>query len=286
MPVSRNRYRSCLESSLPTDVLPAATGPSMAIIAGLGTIMPRRCNMESQHRLCGSESLALGYSQYILTLPHCIGMTLFSNVTLKHVGILLALSITGAICYLAATYETFPGDMGALERFQTFRSPGLDTAALTSTAIGSFWVAIGSIVVLSAILWLARMRADALTVLLVLIPEGLNLALKEIVGRPRPEELFLLIAAPGNLSFPSGHAVHAFLLLGLLILIMGKVMQALWLRRSIQGLLVFSILACGASRVYLGVHWPSDVLGGYLVGGFSMWALLWIRKKLLNRGLH
>ena len=158
-------------------------------------------------------------------------MTLFSNVGLKHVGILLALSITGAICYLAAVYETFPGDMGALERFQAFRNSGLDTAAQTSSTIANLWVAIGSILVLSSILWLARMRVDALTVLLILM--------------------------------------------------MGKVMETLWLRRSIQVMLGFAILACGASRVYLGVHWPSDVLGGYLVGGLSMWALLWVRKSFL-----
>jgi undecaprenyl-diphosphatase len=47
----------------------------------------------------------------------------------------------------------------------------------------------------------------------------------------------------------------------------------MWLRRSVQAFLAFLILAIGVSRVYLGAHWPSDVLGAYLLGG-SLLALL------------
>ena len=186
---------------------------------------------------------------------------------------------------MAASFDTFPGDEDALKRFQSLRRPWLDEAAVVSSSLATHLVAIVSIVSLSLAFWIVHRRADAAAVLLVFIPEGLNLALKEIVGRPRPE-YSLLESAPGNLAFPSGHALHAFLLLGLLIFIVEELVRPLWLRRGIQGLMVFMILACGASRIYLGVHWPSDILGGYLLGGISIVLLLWGRKRLLNRGLQ
>ena len=124
-----------------------------------------------------------------------------------------------------------------------------------------------------------------MVILMVLFLEGINLGLKELVGRARPE-LSLLASSPDNNAFPSGHAFHVLLLFGLLIFILGQTMETRWLRVSTQGLLGVSILACGASRVYLGIHWPSDVLGGYLLAGLVLVALLWVRKRLIKRGLQ
>ena len=197
----------------------------------------------------------------------------------------MALLLWGAICYLAATFDTFPGDTGAIERFQSFRNNWLDDAARVASYLADTPVAIASIFGLSLALWLRRRRADAIVILLVLIPEAINLGLKELVGRPRPE-LSFLASPPENPAFPSGHAIHAILLFGLLIVIVGALIRPQWLRTGIQGLLGLMILACGASRVYLGIHWPSDVLGAYLLGAFFIVVLLWLRKKLVNLGLQ
>ena len=211
-------------------------------------------------------------------------MPVFSNVRTSQIGVLAALSIMGAICYLAAAFDTFPGDMDALKKFQGLRTPWLDDSALVASSLANTLAAVTLTPAISLALWLGKRGADAVAVLLVLIPDGINLALKVLVDRPRPE-FSILISPPSNPSFPSGHAVHAFLLFGLLIIIVGETVKPFWLRTAIQGLLGATILACGASRVYLGVHWPSDVLGGFLLGGFSIVAILWVRKVLVNRGL-
>ena len=208
----------------------------------------------------------------------------FLNIGASRVAFLAALSLMGAICYLAAAFHTFPGDVEGLERFQALRTHWLDSAALAASFPANPLVAVTSTPAISLALWLGKRSADAVAVLLVLIPDGINALLKILVDRPRPD-LSILISPPHNPSFPSGHSVHAFLLFGLLIIMVGEIVKPFWLRTTIQALLAVVILACGASRVYLGVHWPSDVLGGFLMGGLSMVAILWVRESLVNRGL-
>ena len=201
------------------------------------------------------------------------------------VGALIALAVVGAICYLAATYDTFPWDEDALTAFQSFRSGWLDDAAIAASSFGHVAVAVLSIVMLPIVLWAVRRRADSLAALLVLAADALNQGLKVVVDRPRPE-FSLLTSSPSSPAFPSGHSFHAIVLFGLLIVIAGELIKPPRIRRGIQALLCVVILAVGASRVYLGVHWPSDVIGAYVIGGLSLVAILWVRKKLLSRGLQ
>ena len=208
-----------------------------------------------------------------------------SIISMGQLKFLAALFIMGAVFYLASSYDTFPGDLNGIRKFQGLRSPWLDDAAIVTSSLANPWVAAVSIPALALILWAGRRKADAVVVLLIFIPEGIDLGVKELIGRPRPE-LFSIISPPGTGSFPSGHAVHAILLFGFLIMILGELHKHRWSTIAAQGLLGAMILACGASRVYLGVHWPSDVLGGYLLGAVSMAGLLWARKTLVNRGLQ
>lgn len=216
----------------------------------------------------------------------CTGKTRSSRVGAKQLGLLAALVGIGVICYLAAAYESFPGDEEAIRKFQGFQSDALDTLAIVFASTAQTLVAIASVIGLCFILFMVRRRADALATFLILVFEGINLGLKELVGRTRPA-YSLLESPPSNAAFPSGHAFHAMMLFGfLLIVLVGQQVKNPRLRLTLQGLLVLMILACGASRVYLGVHWPSDVLGGYLVGGLGLVAILWVRKMLITRGLQ
>ena len=189
------------------------------------------------------------------------------------------LSLTLAVLFLARVYSTFPGDRGVLERVQDNQWGWLYAAAQTVSIIGDWPVAATLIAGLAACLALARRRGDAIIVLISAVPMLSVFLLKELVGRSRPE-YFGAGAEPTTMSFPSGHAVFAIIFGGLLIFLSERLVRQLGVRRAIQVSAGVLIAAIGASRVYLGVHWPSDVWGGYLLGGMALLGLLWLRNRI------
>ena len=92
--------------------------------------------------------------------------------------------------------------------------------------------------------------------------------LKNLFRRKRP--LSPLLTAARGLSFPSGHAIMSVTFYGLLIYIIAHTLSPAWLGGSISGVLILLIFLIGFSRVYLRVHYPSDVLAGFIVG------LIWL----------
>ena len=103
--------------------------------------------------------------------------------------------------------------------------------------------------------------------------------MKVLVGRDRPE-LLLFQPGPESAAFPSGHAIHVVLFFGFLVYLCHLHLHRAWLRRTLQALMVLGILTMSASRVYMGFHWPSDVIGGYLFGALFLLLLVWAVKGL------
>ena len=191
------------------------------------------------------------------------------------------LLLTLAIFVFAWLYATFPGDQQALERFQNNQTGWLDTAASAVSKLG--WMPVSSVLMVVTVvaLFITRRWADALVVTLSGIPIGVGILLKDVIGRARPE-YFLTGSAPSSLSFPSGHSVFAMLFGGFLIVLAEELPVSTPIRRVLQTMLALLILGVGASRLYLGVHWPSDVVGGYLFGFVALMGLVWMRNRLPN----
>jgi undecaprenyl-diphosphatase len=106
----------------------------------------------------------------------------------------------------------------------------------------------------------------------------LMLLLKQLFQRKRP--LSPLLKAAKGLSFPSGHAIMAVTFYGLLIYILQHNIPVDWMRWIVTALMIALILMIGFSRIYLRVHYASDVLGGFIIGLFWLLISLAVLKWL------
>jgi len=187
---------------------------------------------------------------------------------------LLAASL--ALSVLAAGHDRLPGDLSIMSWAQDRAVPGMDVSRVVR-AIGSTEVVLGTGAAATVGLWLARRRREAvlLGLGLVVLPL-LQHGLKELVDRPRPsEELVDLRAGFSSPSFPSGHVMSPALLYGFLLYFSLRTRANVWLRAAVAGVALFMLLFSGPANVYVGVHWPSDVLGGYAWGLVLLLPLLY-----------
>ena len=107
---------------------------------------------------------------------------------------------------------------------------------------------------------------------------GLMFGLKQFFGRPRPD-VPLIFRAEG-LSFPSGHAIFSITFYGLLIYIIYKNVEIRWLKWTLIILLSVLIFIIGFSRVYLRVHYATDVIAGFCVGFLWLVFAVWLLNRM------
>jgi undecaprenyl-diphosphatase len=131
--------------------------------------------------------------------------------------------------------------------------------------------------------WRKRRRAALVTLVAVSLAGVASSLLKEVFARPRPAVVPHLDIVT-NLSYPSGHAVNAMAVFLLGALLLAKTRRSLWIM-----LAILAAAVVGASRMALGVHYPSDVLGGWLLGAaFALfaWRVAVMLELSTEPGLH
>lgn len=111
---------------------------------------------------------------------------------------------------------------------------------------------------------------------------GLNHLIKSFIKRPRPDIIYHLIKQ-GGWSFPSGHAMVSLSFYGFLIYLVIKYIKKRNLRDFLVVILSLIIIFVGFSRIYLGVHYTSDVLGGYTLGIMYMMIYTTIFDLIIGR---
>ena len=179
---------------------------------------------------------------------------------------MLAAAVTLAV--FAALHDRLPGDLDASRTVQDWPFPGEPFADVLRLLSGTE-VIVGIGLVLAVVAWLAGRRRPALALAAGLgVMVLLQFLVKEIVDRPRPPtDLVDLRAGFSSPSFPSGHTMSPSYLYGFLATAALTSPLPTALRVGVAVGAALFLLLGGLANVWLGVHWASDVIGGYL------WAL-------------
>ncbi|WP_342433268.1 phosphatase PAP2 family protein [Neobacillus sp. FSL H8-0543] len=189
---------------------------------------------------------------------------------------LLAIAVKGTEGLLAF-------DRVVISFVQGLEAPALTTVMKFFTYVGSTKAAI--IIALVALYLLYRVQKDrSELILFIIVVAGTPILvsiLKNFFQRARPE--FHRLIEIGGYSFPSGHSMNAFAIYGMITFLFWRhIPTRLGRTILILGSSVF-ILMIGTSRVYLGVHYPSDVIGGYLASGFWLSSVIWVYQRYKER---
>jgi len=137
-----------------------------------------------------------------------------------------------------------------------------------------------------AVGWLAARRQRVHAVLVVVTTLGAAVLvplLKHVIARERPPVADRL-AVETSWSYPSGHSLGSTAVLGVIAIVVTSRMTRRVVRALVRAAAALLVVAIGVSRVYLGVHWPSDVLAGWLAGG--LWLAFCLALTSRWPGLH
>ncbi len=156
---------------------------------------------------------------------------------------------------------------------QANRTAALDTFFRTITHLGGM----AHLFIVPFVIWSISYRLGVRLLLALLLSASVNFALKDAFAQPRPFDLDPSIGPDREVGYglPSGHAQHTPLEWGII---------AAWVRRRWFSLLTVMLIASiGFSRVWLGVHFPTDVLGGWLLGAALLWIYLHYGERITTR---
>lgn len=186
------------------------------------------------------------------------------------IGLVLAV---GAVAGFAAVAdevmegETRAFDVAVLRWMERQHTPQFDVWAMEVTSLGSGLVVAMTVAISSVFLWVTRHRYSVALLWVALLGSGLiTRTLKTIFDRPRPDVFPWQAHYVDHGSFPSGHATTSMVVYLTLAYLVGRLADTRRLRALTLLVAAVLIALIGLSRLYLGVHYPSDVIAGYAVG--------------------
>ena len=197
-------------------------------------------------------------------------------------GLVAALLLGGLyLAYDASKNDHSSYDVQVTEYVQDWDAPGLDPFLNFISEFTNFYPGVAIWAAIFVVFFWRGLRIEAFALLLAVVTFLGAEALSVLVDRPRPSPDLVRVSKflVGN-SFPSGHVYAAVVFYGFLVGVAWHRVRWLYFRMLLPTIATAIVVLAGISRVYLGVHWPSDVLGGALLGSVALAGLLWIYAGL------
>jgi undecaprenyl-diphosphatase len=161
------------------------------------------------------------------------------------------------VMILVLTNKTLNFDDKIYDFLRNMQSSRLDFYFKNVTRLGNVF----TIIIVIILLFFALKKVNKMRIKMIITIGStvlLNLILKFIIRRPRPDHIKLI--KQGGYSFPSGHAMISVALYGFLIYAVNKMIKNKILKICLTVILTIIIISIGLSRIYVGVHYPSDIL--------------------------
>jgi undecaprenyl-diphosphatase len=190
----------------------------------------------------------------------------------------LAASLVGLLLFSWLAEEVFTGEMQSFDlavrlALHQHASPGLTRIMSLVSWLGSAAVLTPAVLALAALfLWLRWRRAAAWLLISMLGAVTLEVTLKSAFHRTRPSAFFGTL--PPSFSFPSGHALSSFCFYSVLAGLLSRRIRGRGKHVALWAVAAIMVTLTGISRIYLGVHWPTDVIAGYCAAAVWVSGLL------------
>jgi membrane-associated phospholipid phosphatase len=202
----------------------------------------------------------------------------------RRLGLILVLLLASgsALSVAAHVFAVFPFDLEVTHELQEEDNPVVTAVMAAVSYLGDGWIPVILVGVVMALCLIRRKRLEAVFVLATLSSVLLASALKVLVGRPRPPSFPLnpadFFLAFNQYSYPSGHVLFFVVFFGFLAFLSWLYLTG-WLRWITISLCGALIVLIAPSRIYIGAHWASDVIGSYIIG--TLWLIILVLLYLL-----
>jgi undecaprenyl-diphosphatase len=202
---------------------------------------------------------------------------------------LMVVVAAGVLLTLAVVVLPYPGpggipeeatrsmDLRMMDIVYRWRSPTLTRAMIVVTNLGAAFPIAVLVLVMIPAAWRTRRKEVLALAVIFIVGVLIHTLLKEVAQRPRPA-IAPLVDAPGY-GFPSGHAMNAFVFYSAVALFCCRFLKRKMLGLPVVLLAAGIVIMTGFSRVYLGEHYPSDVLAGYVIGAWWLAVALLIGRS-------
>ncbi len=209
--------------------------------------------------------------------------TFLKRNTLIFILLILIVAFAG-LSYFIAQHPILAFDIRTSLFIQQYHADWLDKVMLAISFFGELPYSLLSVVIVAAIFYWQKYKREGIFISTVLLSGLIILGIKNIINRPRPTAFYVRLVEVNRFqSYPSGHVLSYTLFFGFLIILMYHLKSIPKTTRNIITYLsAFLVVTIAPSRIYLGAHWFTDTVGGFLLGLICLFPLcyFYFRKKV------